>query len=184
LCRLTLQNLARRSDGYSPLERELLKNLTVSSIKPPESTIAGVMAGSLLIAGLAAELVALVPIQPGNVDWEFGTLGEMAAVGPLLLIGAAASLFVATQARRRLVVVTLASLSLAVALVLIGGVVVLALDVPLVLRATSTMPAEASRSIKVVLVKSGALLLIELTTLVILGAQGFRWWGKLRRAPV
>lgn len=154
-------------------ERPLRGNVVVIGSKSSDSTIPWVLATSLLAGGAVAQLVALLPVRVGNVDWEFGTLGELAATGPLFVMGSAAFMFVATRARRSGPMLGSALLSLAWAVVLLAGVVILALDVPLIIRASESMPPEASRSVRVVAVKTGALLLVELAALLAIGVLGF-----------
>jgi len=140
------------------------------------------LALALLAAGLATLVAALIPLRFGNIDSEVGALGETAATGSLLLIGVAATLFVAAQTRRRGVVLGSALLSIGLAVVLIGGLLLLALDLPIVLRSAQGMAPVPARAVKVAVAKSLALLGIEVGALVALGFLGFRWWFASKRS--
>lgn len=156
-------------------------NVTASENWPAIRVVGWALALALLVAGLATLGAALIPIRVGNIDSEVGALGEAAATGPLLLIGVAATLFVAVRTRHRGAILASAALSLLLGFVLVGGLLLLGLDLPLVLTAAGAMDPGPAHAVEVVLAKSLALLGIEIVALLVLGFLGFRWWSAVRR---
>lgn len=158
-------------------------NLTLSRDRAAQA-VGLALSVALLVGGLVSQVVALVPLKVGNIDWEFGALGEVAATGPLFLMGLGTTLFVATRSRRPGLVFGAGFLSLAWGLALVVGLVLLALDAPLLLTAARAMAPEPARAVKIVLAKSAGLMFIECLALLVLGVMGFRWWAALRRSTV
>jgi hypothetical protein len=135
----------------------LLRFLTVLK-GSPASTVGQALAAALLIAGLGSLALAVMPPNVGNVVWEFGALGELAAVSPLAVMGMAAAVAVAIVERWSWTARLLGLAAVLLAAVGIGALVLLLTDTPILIGAArSRDPAEA-RGIKVVLVKSVALL--------------------------
>jgi hypothetical protein len=160
----------------------LPKNVTASKKGESAGVVAWAVALALLAAGLAVILGALAPIRVGDVDSEIGALGEAAATGPLLLIGLAASLFMAVRTASRWTLLLLAGLGLTLGLLLAGGLFLLGLDLPLAWNAAATMAPEQARAVKVVVTKSLVLLVIEMGSLLVLGLLGARWWHAVGRS--
>ena len=126
----------------------------------PQLIVGRALAISLTVCGLASILTTVAPTRFGNVNWEFGTLGEVAATSALPLMGLSAMAAVALFERKRLLAGTTGVLMLTLGLLGFAGLAILATDVPFVLSvARGLHPVEAT-STKVIVVKTVALLFL------------------------
>ena len=100
------------------------------------------MAATLLVSGLGSIASTLYPFRLGNVDWEFGTVGELGATVGLAVMGLTAALAVSLYDRRRVPMILVGLVALALGAVGFLSLGVLAMDIPLVLNAASiSVPA-------------------------------------------
>jgi len=102
----------------------------------------------------------VVPVRFGNVDWEFGTLGDLAANGALPLMGLAAMVALGLYERRKWAVGTAGLLMLVLGLAGFAGMAVLVTDTPIILNVSRGLHPVEATSVKVVLAKSVGLLFL------------------------
>ena len=87
----------------------------------------------LALAGLGDWAIALTPARLGSPEWEFGTITATFSGLPLVTMGFAGLLGAALARGIRWQIITIASLILFFALVIIGALIIFLLDVPLAL---------------------------------------------------
>ena len=140
----------------------------------PHLIVGRLLAFALLVSGLTAVWTALAPVRIGNVDWEFGSIGELAAVGALPVIGLVATLAVSLYERRRWAVGVTGAAMLMFGLIGFSAMGLLATDTPLLLDAAKFGGPAQGDAIKIVLAKSFALLLLFSVALIGAGLTAFR----------
>jgi len=126
----------------------------------PHLIVGRALVTSLLVCGLGSAITTVVPVRFGNVDWEFGTLGELAANGALPLMGLSAMVALGLYERRNWVVGTTGVLMLVLGLAGFASMAVLVTDAPIVLNASRGLHPVEETSVKVVLAKSVGLLFL------------------------
>ena len=104
--------------------------------------------------------MTVVPVQFGNVQWEFGTLGELAANGALPVMGLTAMVALTLYDRRKWAAGMTGVLSLVLGLAGFAAIAVLVTDTPIILSAARGIHPVEATSVKVVLAKSLGLLLL------------------------
>lgn len=126
----------------------------------------------LALAGVSDWIIAWVPVRLGNPEWEFGTIVASIAGLPLIGIGFAGLLAsgIARGAKSQTIVVASAALLLAV--LLLGALVVFALDVPLAL---SSVQGVARLGIQKAIVKTTIVGLLFLVAFGVSGVAALRF---------
>jgi len=140
----------------------------------PQLLIGRCLALALAVTGLGSVVSVVVPQRVGNVDWEVGAIGEVAATAALPVMGLAAVIAISMFERRRWAVVISAVLMMGLGGLSLFGLVLLGTDSPIVLEAASNAEASAAVSVRLVLVKSLTLLLLFTVGLFGLGIVALR----------
>jgi hypothetical protein len=140
----------------------------------PHLIIGRLLALALLVSGLGAAWTALVPIKVGNVDWEFGSIGELAAVGGLPVMGLVAALAISMYERRRWAIGLIGAAMLLFGLIGFSAMGLLATDTPMALEAAKFDGTGQGDAIRIVLAKSFALLLLFSVGLIGTGVGAIR----------
>jgi hypothetical protein len=127
---------------------------------------------ALLVAGLTSAGLATVPVTLGNVDWELGVVGELAATAALPVMGLGFLLALALEARSAKAVVGLGVLAWIGAFVALLGLAVITTNVPLVWAAFAGQPPRQAQSVKIAVLKT-----VALSGLYAVALSGFGWYG-------
>jgi hypothetical protein len=127
---------------------------------------------ALLVAGLTSAGLATVPVTLGNVDWELGVVGELAATAALPVMGLGFLLALALEARSAKAVVGLGVLAWLGAFVALLGLAVITTNVPLVWAAFAGQPPRQAQSVKIAVLKT-----VALSGLYSVALSGFGWYG-------
>jgi hypothetical protein len=138
------------------------------------------LAVAMLVSGLGSAAATIFPTKFGDINWEFGTLGELAATSPLPVMGLTAVLVVSLYDRRRWAIGATGVLMLLVAILWLAAAALLVTDSPIILDAAKRAVASQSTSIKLVLVKSLALLGVFSLGLIGAGIGALRATGRGR----
>lgn len=139
------------------------------------------MASALFVAGVASQILALVPFDPGNVDWELGVIGELAATAALPMMGLVALLAVSLERRsaRGLVLVSVVAWTASVLAMIAFGM--MATNAPLVWSAFAVRPPREGLSVKIAVAKTLALAALYAVALAGFGWYAMRSFNVLRR---
>lgn len=126
----------------------------------------------LLLVGGIDILLAWIPLQLGNADWEFGTISMTLNVMPVPSMGLAILTAVGLVGQNRPILSLVASWSVLVSLSLLGAAVLYLLDVPLAMRA---MEDPANRAaLRTAVLKAAFSLLVYLVFHVFVAARSIR----------
>ncbi len=139
------------------------------------------LASSLFLAGVVSAMTALVPIDAGNVDWELGVIGELAATAALPLMGLVALLVVAMEAKSPRGLALVSVLAWTGSLLAVVGFGMMATNVPLVWSAFAVRPPREGLSVKIAVAKSLALAALYAVALAGFGWYAMRSFNVLRR---
>lgn len=126
----------------------------------------------LLVVGGIDILLAWIPLQLGNADWEFGTISMTLNVMPVPSMGLAILTAVGLVGQNRPILSLVASWSVLVSLFLLGAAVLYLLDVPLAMRAMED-PAN-SAALQTAVLKAAFSLLAYLVFHLFVSARSIR----------
>ena len=138
----------------------------------PVRGVAIAMGAALFLAGLVSAGIATVPLSLGNIDWELGVVGELAATAALPVMGLVALLAVSMEARSPKAVLTFGVLAWVGAGLALVGFAIITTNAPLVWAAFAGQPPRAAQSVKIAVLKT-----VALSGLYALALSGFGWYA-------
>jgi hypothetical protein len=127
---------------------------------------------ALFLAGLTSAVLAALPLTLGNVDWELGVVGELAATAALPVMGLVLLLVLALESKSPMAVLGFGVLAWIGAFVALLGLAVITTNVPLVWTAFAGQPPRQAQSVKIAVLKT-----VALSGLYALALSGFGWYA-------
>ncbi|MEP6482606.1 MAG: hypothetical protein ABJA94_11445 [Rhodoglobus sp.] len=142
-------------------------------------TLMGLLGFVFLISGTIDLGLLLWPLQFGNAEWEFGTAGSVFNALPVPMLGVVLLLGSAVARGSRTAVKVWSAACLLVAILLLGFLIVYALDVPLAFRAVQEPLARFG--LKRSVAKTLAQAVLYPTAFLALAFKGWRHGAVVRR---
>ena len=154
----------------SPVEH--MRELALEKSPQQVRRVAKALGTALFLAGLTSAAIATVPLTLGNVDWELGVVGELAATAALPVMGLGLLLALALEARSPTAVLAFGTLAWIGAFVALLGLAVITTNVPLVWTAFEGQPLRQALSVKIAVLKT-----VALSGLYALALSGLGWYA-------
>jgi hypothetical protein len=156
--------------ALSPVEH--MRELALEKSPQQVRRVAKALGTALFLAGLTSAVIATVPLALGNVDWELGVVGELAATAALPVMGLGLLLALALEARSPTAVLAFGTLAWIGAFVALLGLAIITTNVPLVWTAFAGQPPRQAQSVKIAVLKT-----VALSGLYALALSGFGWYA-------